>query len=76
MDGLHQHLSALWADPSGQPRKALLKVLVTCIALGVFALPQNTERSVAALTFLGIRLDSVQLMADLLVDEVVHNRSF
>ena len=54
----------------GHPRKALLKVLVTCIALGVFALPQNTERSAAALTFLGIRLDLVQLTADLLANEV------
>ena len=27
----------------GQPRKALLKVLVTCIALGAFALPEKIE---------------------------------
>ena len=43
---------------------------MTCIALGVFALPEKIEKPAAALTFLGIRLDLVQLTADLLVDEV------
>ena len=56
MNGLHQHLTAQRADPSGQPRKALLKVLVNCIALGVFALPEKIEKPAAALTFRGIRL--------------------
>ena len=43
MNRLHQHLTAQRADPSGPARKALLKVLVTCIALGAFALPEKIE---------------------------------